>query len=494
FGSGTVNVNGGVFGILSSFDDNFTQKGLLNSLVGVARAPMQKANVVVNNGGTYAIVADQNVQVGSLTFNPGSHVAVISLTGNAFEKAYRGEDQVGTVTADSVKGFNENALVTPDYALVNHTVTLDGNTLTGVLSKGDKTLADYAANSNRTAVANALAADPILLAGLADATKSEVRKTLSSLANDIHVTSNAMTIANGQSLARAINDQAIGIDGAARVADVDGARARLWVSGLSNWSKMDRSGASKLKSDFYTGLIGLEADIDADNKIGMFFGAGKTKFKGGYDGKIDADDLHFGIYGQSKFEPVRLNYGFAYTHQDRDTNGALFYKDQAFRASPSYNAKLAQIFGEVAYTGLNFGSVSVEPYVGLSWMHLSADDFSNDFAGGKLRTKFDRQNLAVSHLGTRVKVPFDVGAAKFKAVADVNWTQYMGDTRGKSQLKFANGTSAKIESEKLSAVAAVGVGLEAQLGKRASLGVSYYGAYGSKIKSNGVGATFKLTF
>lgn len=155
---------------------------------------------------------------------------------------------------------------------------------------------------------------------------------------------------------------------------------------------------------------------------------------------------------------------------------------------------MAQIFGEAAYTGLNFGSVSVEPYAGLAWMHLSTDDFSNDFSGGKLRTKFDRQNLAVSHLGARVKVPFDVGAAKFKAVADVNWTQYMGDTRGKSKLKFANGTSAKIESEKVSAVAAVGVGLEAQLGKRASLGVSYYGAYGSKIKSNGVGATFKLTF
>ena len=135
---------------------------------------------------------------------------------------------------------------------------------------------------------------------MADATKDEVRKTLSSLANDIHVTANAMTVANGQSLARAIKDQAMGIDGAARVSDVDGGRARLWVSGLSNWSKMDRSGASKLKSDFYTGLIGLEADINANNKMGVFFGAGKTKFKGGHDGKIDSNDLHFGIYGQSK--------------------------------------------------------------------------------------------------------------------------------------------------------------------------------------------------
>ena len=454
---------------------------------------MQKANVVVNNGGTYAIVADQNVQAGSLTFNPGSHVAVISLTGNAFEKAYKGEDQVGTVTADSVNGFNENALVTPDYALVNHTVTLDGNTLTGVLSKGDKTLADYAANSNGVSVAKALSADPALLGALADATKDEVRKTLSSLANDIHVTANAMTVANGQSLARAIKDQAMGIDGAARVSDVDGGRARLWVSGLSNWSKMDRSGASKLKSDFYTGLIGLEADINANNKVGVFFGAGKTKFKGGHDGKIDSNDLHFGIYGQSKFEPVRLDYGFAYTHQDRDTNSSVFFKDQIFRASPSYNAKVAQIFGEAAYTGLNFGSVSIEPYAGLAWMHLSTDDFSNDIGGVKVSTKFESQNLAVSSLGARVKVPFEVGPAKLKAVADVNWTQYMGDTRGKAKLQ-SGALNAKIRSEKLSAVAAVGVGLEAQLSKRAALGVSYYGAYGGKIKSNGVGATFKLAF
>ena len=416
------------------------------------------------------------------------------MTDNAFEKAYDGIDQVGTVTADKIEGFNENAVVAPDFALVDHTVTLDGNTLTGVLTKSDKTLADYAANSNGVAVANALMADDALLAGLTDATKDEARNTLNSLGNDIHVTANAMTIANGQSLVRAIKDQAIGIDGAARVADVDGGRARLWLSAVGNWSKMDRAGASKLKADFYTGLVGLEADINANNKVGVFFGAGKTKFKGGHDGKIDSDDLHFGIYGQSKFEPVRLNYGFAYTHQDRDANSALFYKNQAFRASPSYNAKLAQIFGEVAYTGLNFGSVNVEPYVGLAWMHLSADDFSNDYVGGKVSTKFDSQNLAVSNLGTRVKVPFEVGPAKFKAVADVNWTQYMGDTRGKSTVKFGNGASAKIKSEKLSAVAAVGVGLEAQLGKRASLGVSYYGAYGSKIKSNGVGATFRLAF
>ncbi|WP_290090756.1 autotransporter domain-containing protein [Turicimonas muris] len=493
FGTGTVNVNGGTFGVLESYNDTFTQKGLLNTAAGVTRAAVNKANVVVNNGGTYAIVADQNVQVGNLTFNPGAQIGVDSLTKNVFEEAYNGNPQTGTVTAENIEGFN-NAIVSPDYALVNHTVTLNGNTITGTLEKGDKTLADYALNANGKSVANALTADSTLLAGLTSATKEEARNTIASLANDIHATANAMTIANGQSLIRSVKDQAIGIDGAARVADVDEGRARLWMSAVGNWSKMDRTASSKMDADFYTGLVGLEADINLNNKVGVFFGAGKTKFKAHSDGKIDSNDLHFGIYGQSKLNPVRLNYGFAYTHQDRDSARSLIYKNQTFGSSPSYNASVAQIFAEAAYTGLNLGSVEVEPYVGLAWMHLSADGFSENYAGGQVKTDFDKQNLAVSNVGVRAKVPFDVGSAKFKAVADVNWTQFMGDTRGKSTLKFGNGATAKIQSEKLSAVASVGLGVEAQLGKRVALGVSYYGAYGSKIKSNGVGATLKIAF
>lgn len=494
FGSGAVNVNGGTFGVLATYNDQFTQKGELHSVVGgVSRAEAQKATVVVNDGGTFAVIADQDVQLKSLTFNEGAQITVGSLTNDAFEQAWDGNAQVGTVTAETLEGAN-NAIVTPDYALVDHTITVDGNKITGVLEKSDKTLADYANNGNGVSVANALMADEALFSGLVSATKDEARQTIASLANDIHVTANAMTVANGQSLVRAIKDQAIGIDGAARVADVDDGRARLWMSAVGNWSKMDRAGSSKLKSDFYTGLVGLEADINVNNKVGVFFGAGKTKFKGGADGKIDSDDLHFGIYGQSKISDVRLNYGFAYSQQDRDAGTALFYRNQAFASSPSYNAKLAQVFGEVAYTGLNLGTVNVEPYVGLAWMHLSADGFNSDYAGGKASTSFDSQNLAVTNVGARVKVPFEAGAAKLKAVADVNWTQYMGDTRGKSTLKLGNGATAKIQSEKLSAVAAVGVGLEAQLGKSASLGVSYYGAFGSKIKSNGVGATFKYAF
>ena len=81
-----------------------------------------------------------------------------SLTNDAFEQAWDGNAQVGTVTAETLEGAN-NAIVTPDYALVDHTITVDGNKITGVLEKSDKTLADYANNGNGVSVANALMAD-----------------------------------------------------------------------------------------------------------------------------------------------------------------------------------------------------------------------------------------------------------------------------------------------------------------------------------------------
>ena len=40
----------------------------------------------------------------------------------------------------------------------------------------------------------------------------------------------------------------------------------------------------------------------------------------------------------------------------------------------------------------------------------------------------------------------------------------------------------------------VSLGVETQIGKNATIGVSYTGAFGSDVTSNGVGGTMKLLF
>lgn len=492
FGAADVVVNGGTFGVLSTYNDSFTNLGELTSKAGVTRAPVQTASVVVNNGGTFAIMADNDVQLNSLKLNDGAKIIVDSLEKDVIQEAYNGKPQSGTVTVDNIEGLDK--AVTPDYAFLTTDLTLEGNTLTGTLSRNkDATLASLAQNRNQVNVANALGENSPLFLSLMTASKGEVRATLHSLANDIHVTANAMSVVNSLSLLKSVKDQAAGY-GQFRTAEIDEGKARMWIAGIGTWSKMDRASASKMKSDFYASLVGLEADISLNNKVGIYFGAGQTKFKAGSDGKIDSNDLHFGIYGQSQINPVKLTYGFAYTHQDRKAKRSFVLGSSLMPSGSKYAARVASLYGEIAYTGFKIQETQIEPYFGLSYMNMKANGFNENYFGNQLSTSFKTQNLGVSQLGIRAKVPFNAGPATIKAVADVNWTQFFGDRENTSKLNLGNGSIASIKSEKLGAMAAVNLGFEAQVHKKVSVGVSYFGAFGSKVNSNGVGAALKVAF
>ena len=54
--------------------------------------------------------------------------------------------------------------------------------------------------------------------------------------------------------------------------------------------------------------------------------------------------------------------------------------------------------------------------------------------------------------------------------------------------------TASLKGEELSGMAAVGLGVEANVGKNTVFGVSYTGAFGSDVTSHGIGANVKFTF
>lgn len=494
FGSAPVVVKGGQFGLIGTYNDTFTGKGELASSAATARAAVDKAQVVVEEGGTYVVSAGEDVQAKSLEFKAGSKLTVGSLSGDVVEKALAGETLTGSVTADDEIKGGDLFTVTPDYAFFDIDAKAEGSRLSATMKKSaDKTLATYAANSNAASVANALeASDGDLKRALLLGTKDEVKGTLASLGNDLHLSANQASVVNGVTLARAVKDEAMG-EGAAKTAAVDGGKARLWVTGIGTWTTLDRAG-SDMDSDFYAGLAGLEANITPDHKAGVFVGGGKTKFKAGADGKIDSDDLHVGLYGASRFEPVKASYGFIYSHQDRDSSRPVVLSTSKFGASGSYNASVMQLWGELAWTGLSFNSISVEPYAGLSWMRVKADSVTEQAGTTALKTDFDTQNLGILSLGARASTDFTLGTVGMKAKADLGWNQFMGDRRAKATLAIGDEASAKLASDKITGLATVGLGVEAQVAKNASLGVSYTGAFGSDVKSNGIFAKLKVAF
>lgn len=491
-GNGQVVVNGGVFGVMTSYNDQFTMKG------DISDKSDHSVDVTVNKGGTYGVVAGQNATVGSLTFADGAGITVVAADGDVLKQAYeQAEGVTGSVTATDGLTGADVAVVNPDYAFFDTTINVneEEGRIDATLSRSENTAASYAASSNQVDLANALTAntDSAVFTDLVGATKSQVRNTLASLSNDFHLAAQNATIVNTALMGRMIKDQANAYGEAQRAELENG--ATLWAAGMGSWGDVDAGGASvNMDVDYYAGFIGAELPYGNGNKVGVFFGYGQTDFDAGNDGDMNSDDIHIGMYGENDWEKFGLTYGFAYTTQDREGKQSLNFLDQVTHNAIDYNATVFQIFGEASYKGFNTESYQVEPYIGLSWLNVSADDFTQRAGNHSVKTEIDDQNLGLANIGVRGALPFTAGSVAMKVRADVGYMQFFGDKEATAKVTVGDAGTASITGEELSGMGMVGIGLDAAIGKNATFGVNYTGAFGSDITSHGVGAKLGIKF
>ena len=488
--NGKVTVNGGTFGLLASYNDQFTMKGEQKH----DDAADHSVDVVVNAGGSFQITAGQNVTMGTLEFKEGAGFTVGSEDVDVLKEAYAGKEQTGTVTTTGVTG-DDLAVANPDYAFFKTELKAEGNTLTGTLSRDEtKSFATYAQNANGQAIAGALegAAGGALYDALIGASKGDVAKTYNSLGDDFILNTRNAGIVNGMTLSRAIKDQATGIGEGRKVEMADGT-ARLWATGVGSWSALDY-GQSDMDSDFYAGLFGAEVDVCSATKLGLFFGAGSTDNKAG-DNKVESDDIHFGAYGVTNFsDVVNATYGFVYSHQSADATRALQVGSQLGMNAFSGDTDITQIFAEAAYTGLNTDAYSIEPYFGLSWIHAESDGFNEQVGTMAFSTTTEDQDVQVTTLGVRGAIPFTMGETKVALKGDVAWNHFFGDTEAEASMALAGSGVAHLKGDELGDMASVGLGVEAQVGKMTTMGLSYTGAYDGDITSHGISANVRFNF
>ena len=488
--NGKVTVNGGTFGLLATYNDQFTMKGEQKH----DEAAGHSVDVVVNAGGTFQITAGQDVTMGKLEFKEGAGFTVGSEDVDVLKEAYAGKAQTGTVTTIGVTGA-DFAVANPDYAFFKTELKAEGNKLTGTLSRDEtKSFATYAQNANGLAIAGALegAAGGALYDALIGASKGDVSKTYNSLGDDFILNTRNAGIVNGMTLSRAIKDQATGIGEGRKVEMADGT-ARLWATGVGSWSTLDY-GQSDMDSDFYAGLFGAEVDVFSATKLGLFFGAGSTDNKAGGN-KVESDDIHFGAYGVTNFsDVVNATYGFVYSHQSADATRALQVGSQLGMNAFSGDTDITQIFAEAAYTGLNTDAYSIEPYFGLSWIHAESDGFNEQVGTMAFSTTTEDQDVQVTTLGVRGAIPFTMGATKVALKGDVAWNHFFGDTEAEASMNLAGSGVAHLKGGELADMASVGLGVEAQVGKMTTMGLSYTGAYDGDITSHGISANVRFNF
>ncbi|MFZ1871290.1 MAG: autotransporter domain-containing protein [Chania sp.] len=490
FGSGTVAVNGGKFGVLARYNDTFTLKGEL------ASTESHKANIAVNAGGTYVVSTGESVSVGQLTFNNGSMITVGSTNKDVFEEVFNhGTVVSGTVTADRLTGADK-AIAIPQYAFFKTDVDISGNSLTASFGRNkDVTFASYASSHNGRSIGHAIegSGSGALFDSLLMASGDEVRNTHDSLGSDMYLNTQNASIVNSMTLSRVIKDQAVGVGGGRYVETVDGA-GRLWVAPIGSWSKVDY-GQSSMDVDFYAALIGGEINASASTKLGLYFGAGSTDFKGNRQSRIDSDDLHFGVYGVSNIaDMASLNYGAMHTRQNRDAHRTLLVGDQMANNSVSPDVDITQLFAEAAYSGLTTDTYSIEPYAGFSWLHIKSDGYVETVNHMQFTTDVDNQDLQVTTLGARAALPFTLGEMKMAVKGDLYGMHFFGDSTPEATMHLADSGVAKIQGGKLSTLVGVGLGVETKLNNAATFGISYTGAYNSDVTSNGFYAKLKIDF
>lgn len=488
-GNGQVTVkDGGTFGLLETFNDTFTMQGEKTA------TNDHTVDVSVEKGGKFLVTAGQDVTMGGLTLADGAVLTVGSNDVDALKDVYNGTDATGSVTVGSVTG-DKYVVEQADYAFFTGDVKVDGNTLTGTLSRDEtKSFATYAQNANGQAIAGALegAAGGALYDALIGASKGDVAKTYNSLGDDFILNTRNAGIVNGMTLSRAIKDQAAGIGEGRKVEMADGT-ARLWATGVGSWSALDY-GQSDMDSDFYAGLFGAEVDVCSATKLGLFFGAGSTDNKAG-DNKVESDDIHFGAYGVTNFsDVVNATYGFVYSHQSADATRALQVGSQLGMNAFSGDTDITQIFAEAAYTGLNTSAYSIEPYFGLSWIHAESDGFNEQIGTMAFSTTTEDQDVQVTTLGVRSAIPFTMGETKVALKGDVAWNHFFGDTEAEASMNLAGSGVARLKGGELGDMASVGLGVEAQVGKMTTMGLSYTGAYDGDITSHGISANVRFNF
>lgn len=490
----TVTVSGGTFGVLGGYYDDFTMTGYKQS----SEAQAGKLTIDLSSGdGTLHVSAAADVKVKEVKLGTGKKVSIGLEGADAAQlaKAYQNDEEVAgtfSVAEGTLEGATiaDATLESVFFEKASGKLSTDNKSITTTVTrKADVGFESFATTDNERAIARALEQSGNAFAGtvLSLGTEEEVNATYAALSDDMYAAARNALVVNATAVSRTVMDQARGF-GEGRSAELEQGRGRIWATGIGFWG--DAEGESHgLDVDFRAGLLGGEVVAHETTKLGAFFGYGSTDYKGRF-GKIDGDDLHFGVYGLTDVGPVSFAYGVAYTTEDRDSSHVL----GTTANSHDEDATVLQAYAEAAYR-FDVAGAKIDPYLGLTWARVEADGFSEAMSGESFAVKDQKDDIQIATLGARATLPLTWGTMPVALKADLGWSHYFGDTEAVTRMQLGvGGAIAELQAKELKDQVNLGLGITGQVSQNATVGVSYTGSFGTDADTHGLTATFRYAF
>nr|WP_241030913.1 autotransporter domain-containing protein [Paraburkholderia sp. Ac-20347] len=265
-----------------------------------------------------------------------------------------------------------------------------------------------------------------------------------------------------------------------------GADSRL--AGDANAAGLDRTTA---------GFIGgADMALNDQWRVGVAGGFAHSSLENGLNSTASVDTYHVAMYGGAQYGPIGVRLGAAYTWNDASEDRYPAFTGFSDHDSANYDAKAAQVFGEVGYA-VPFDRFAVEPFAGLAYVNLHSDGFSENGGQSALRAQGDTENIGFSTLGLRVATRLgELPLASVSAHAMAGWRHAFGNTQPTSTLAFIDGGSAfSVAGVPIARdTAVVELGLDASVAKNLTLGVAYSGQYGGGSHDNAISGRLAWRF
>lgn len=272
----------------------------------------------------------------------------------------------------------------------------------------------------------------------------------------------------------------------------------FWLKGFGSWADRDEAhGAAELKRNIGGMFFGADRPVNENVIAGLSVGYSRSRIDiDDRHSTLDSDNYTLAAYSGAHFGAWRTRMGAAYTWSNIDAERDVSFTGLNDTLKSDYSADTGQIFGELGRQS-DLGSLLMEPFLGLAWVNLDSDGFTEKGGAAALKVDHSSDNVTFSTLGLRASGTLAiVNDMQLSAKSMLGWRHAFGDRDPSDDVRFISGGSAfgvdGLPVAQNSAVLDAGVELAISAGVR--LGVSYSGQIGDGAKDSGVNSQLSLEF
>ena len=403
----------------------------------------------------------------------------------------------------------------PAYAFYDTALLYGTNQVALAVNRNGTSFVDVAATGNQAGTASALtnngSAGSPLRRQILGLSAAQARAAFDSLSGEIHASTASAILEDSRYIRDAVNDRmrqpsCSGPDDPRRALapndnqlSSSGCHGEMvgWARALGAWGESDGdSSSASLDRNLSGFMLGTDKQLDEQWRAGMAAGYTRSDIDA-HDRRSDAtvESYHLAAYLNSQFEAVAVRLGAAYSWHDIESKRDVSVGAYNDRLEAHYDARSAQVFGEVGYI-VEAAGIALEPFAGLAYVNYDTDQAKEKGGEGRLEADAD-QDITFSTLGVRAGKRITLAnGGQFTPRAAIGWRHAFGDTEPDADLTFING-GASFSTQGVPIAedsALLEAGVDFQISPTGKLGIGYSGQVSSNNEDHAMTISFSLGF